>query len=65
MALVNQGVFLATRTVLPTLAASAAAIAVAAVGNYLLGDRLVFRGRGAAARDGRADGLHTREDHAA
>jgi putative flippase GtrA len=42
MALVNQGVFLATRTVLPALAASAAGIAVAAVGNYLLGDRLVF-----------------------
>jgi putative flippase GtrA len=42
MALVNQSVFLAARTVLPALVASAAGIAVAAVGNYLLGDRLVF-----------------------
>src|ERR671930_2022054 len=46
-ALVNQGVFLAVRTVLPALAASAAGIAVAAVGNYLLGDRLGFRAPGA------------------
>jgi putative flippase GtrA len=65
MALVNQGVFLAARTALPTLAASAAGIAVAAVGNYLLGDRLVFRARGAAARDGRGARRHTWEDHAA
>src|SRR5947209_4027359 len=42
MALVNQSVFLAARTALPALVASAAGIAVAAVGNYLLGDRLVF-----------------------
>jgi putative flippase GtrA len=42
MALVNQSVFLAVRTALPALVASAAGIAVAAVGNYLLGDRLVF-----------------------
>jgi putative flippase GtrA len=65
MALVNQGVFLAMRTVLPALAAAAAGIAVAALGNYLLGDRLVFRARGATARDGCADGRHTRADHAA
>jgi putative flippase GtrA len=64
MALVNQGVFLAARTVLPALAAAGAGIAVAAVGNYLLGDRLVFRAPG-AARDGRGAGRHTREDHAA
>ena len=64
-ALVNQSVFLVARTVLPALVASAAGIAVAAVGNYLLGDRLVFRTPGAAARDGCADGRHTWEDHAA
>jgi putative flippase GtrA len=46
MALVNQSVFLAARTALPALVASAAGIAVAAVGNYLLGDRLVFGGHG-------------------
>ena len=65
MALVNQGVFLAARTALPALAASAAGIAVAAVGNYLLGDRLVFGARGTAAQDGHADGWPDREDHAA
>src|SRR5436309_13396580 len=43
MALVNQSVFLAAWTALPALVASAAGIAVAAVGNYLLGDRLLFR----------------------
>ena len=46
MALVNQSVFLAAWTALPALVASAAGIAVAAVGNYLLGDRLVFRVHG-------------------
>ena len=65
MALVNQSVFLAARTVLPALVASAAGIAVAAVGNYLLGDRLVFGAHGAAARDGHANGWPDREDHAA
>ena len=65
MALVNQSVFLAARTVLPVLAAAAAGIAVAAVGNYLLGDRLVFRTPGAAARDGRGAQRHARENHAA
>ena len=64
-ALVNQSVFLATRTALPALMASAAGIAVAAVGNYLLGDRLVFRAHGAAAQDGPANGWYDREDHAA
>jgi putative flippase GtrA len=63
--LVNQSVFLATRTALPVLVASAAGIAIAAVGNYLLGDRLVFGAHGAATRDGHADGRHAREDHAA
>jgi putative flippase GtrA len=43
MAVVNQLVFLAARAVLPTLVAAAVGIAVAAVGNFLLGDRLVFR----------------------
>src|SRR2546423_9656275 len=42
MAGVNGLVFLAVRTVLPPLLASAAGIAVAAGGNFLLGDRLVF-----------------------
>lgn len=45
MAVVNQGAFLAARTVLPPLVAAAAGIAVAALGNYLVGDRVVFRGR--------------------
>ena len=65
MALVNQGVFLAARMALPALVASAAGIAVAAIGNYLLGDRLVFGAHGAAAQDGRAGGRRAREDHAA
>lgn len=43
MALVNLAVFAATRTVLPALAASAAGIAVAAAGNFVIGDRVVFR----------------------
>ena len=43
MAVLNGLVFLATHTVLPALAASAAGIAVAALGNFVLGDRLVFR----------------------
>jgi putative flippase GtrA len=64
-ALVNQSVFLATRTALPALMASAAGIAVAAVGNYLLGDRLVFRAHAAAAQDAHANGWPDREDQAA
>lgn len=50
MALVNQAVFLAAHTVVPALAAAATGIAVAALGNYLVGDRLVFRER--TARSG-------------
>lgn len=45
MALANVVTFALTRAFLPTLAASLAGIAVGSVGNYLLGDRLVFRGR--------------------
>ncbi len=57
MAVVNQLVFVVARALLPTLMAAAAGIAVAAVGNFLLGDRLVFRpGRGNAHRQsGRRD----------
>jgi putative flippase GtrA len=58
MAVANQLVFLAAHTVLPTLPAAASGIAAAAVGNFLLGDRLVFR----ANRDGRATPL--RQDDA-
>ncbi len=43
MAVLNLLVFSATRQVLPDLAASAAGIAAGACGNFLLGDRLVFR----------------------
>ncbi|HEY8284756.1 MAG TPA: GtrA family protein [Chloroflexota bacterium] len=46
MALVNMAVFTATRLVAPDLAASAAGIGAAAVGNFFIGDRLVFRTRG-------------------
>jgi putative flippase GtrA len=45
MAVVNMLVYAAARHALPVLAASALGIAVAAVGNFLLGDRLVFRPR--------------------
>lgn len=43
MAVVNMAVFAASRLVLPNLEASAAGICAAAVGNFLIGDRLVFR----------------------
>ena len=43
MAVVNLLVFSTTRLVLPDLAASAAGIAAGACGNFMLGDRLVFR----------------------
>jgi putative flippase GtrA len=43
MALVNLAVFALARTALPAVAASAAGIAAAAVGNFVLGDRVVFR----------------------
>jgi putative flippase GtrA len=45
-ALLNMLTFSAARFVLPVLAASAAGIATGALGNYLLGDRVVFRGSG-------------------
>jgi len=44
MALVNMLVFAATRSFLPVPVASLAGIAAGSLGNYLLGDRLVFRG---------------------
>ena len=43
-ALLNMLVFVATRTVLPPLVASAAGLAVGASGNFVIGDRFVFRG---------------------
>lgn len=43
MALVDMLVFAATRLALPDLAASALGILVAAAGNFVVGDRLVFR----------------------
>jgi putative flippase GtrA len=48
MALLNMLMFMATRTVLPALLASAAGIGAAAIGNFVVGDRLVFRVRGLA-----------------
>jgi putative flippase GtrA len=46
-ALLNMVIFAAARLLLPMLAASAAGIAAGALGNYLIGDRLVFRRPGA------------------
>jgi putative flippase GtrA len=45
MAVVNLLVFAIVRTFLPDLLASATGILVAAVGNFFIGDRLVFRPR--------------------
>jgi putative flippase GtrA len=45
MAVVNLLVFAIMRTLVPDLLASAAGIAVAAVGNFIIGDRLVFQSR--------------------
>lgn len=45
MTALNGLVFLAAHPVLPTLPAAALGIAIAAGGNFLLGDRLVFRVR--------------------
>jgi len=45
MALVNMLTFELTRSFLPTALASLAGIAAGAIGNYLAGDRLVFRDR--------------------
>jgi putative flippase GtrA len=44
MAAVNVATFALTRSVLPTLTASLAGSASGAIGNYFIGDRLVFRG---------------------
>ena len=55
MAVLNLLVFGATRQALPDLAASAAGIAAGACGNFLLGDRLIFRTpelRAAQGKDG-------------
>ncbi len=54
MALVNLAVFALARTALPTVAASAAGIAAAATGNFVLGDRVVFRARNAGMGPTRA-----------
>ena len=61
MAVVNMLVFAASRTVGPTLVASVLGIGVAAAGNFVVGDRLVFRGhtstrQAAPTPDGRGDG---------
>lgn len=45
MAVVNMLVFALSRLLLPDLAASAMGIAVAAAGNFLLGDLVIFRAR--------------------
>ena len=45
MALVNLLVFTVARSLLPDLGASVAGICAAATGNFLIGDRLVFRPR--------------------
>lgn len=45
MAVVNMAVFAAARLVLPDLMASAVGICAAAAGNFLIGDRLIFRRR--------------------
>ena len=45
MAVVNLAVFAVARTVMPDLAASVAGICAAATGNFVIGDRLVFRAR--------------------
>jgi putative flippase GtrA len=45
MAAVNMATFAVLHALVPTLVASAAGIATAAMGNYLAGDRIVFRAR--------------------
>jgi putative flippase GtrA len=45
MASVNMLVFVLVRSMVPTVLASLVGIGAGAVGNYLLGDRLVFRRR--------------------
>lgn len=44
MAAVNMAVFASARLLVPALVASALGICAGAAGNYLVGDRLVFRG---------------------
>jgi len=44
MAVINMLVFAASRAVAPSLVASLLGIGVAAVGNFVIGDRLLFRG---------------------
>jgi len=48
MAVVNMLVFAASRTVVPTFVASLLGIGVAAIGNFVVGNRLVFRGHAPA-----------------
>jgi putative flippase GtrA len=50
-ALLNMLVFVATRAVLPPLVASAAGLAAGASGNFVIGNRFVFRGHQNAALD--------------
>ena len=45
MAVINLLVFAIVRTALPDLLASAAGIGVASIGNFFIGDRLVFQSR--------------------
>jgi putative flippase GtrA len=66
MAAVNGLVFLAARTALPPVPASATGIAAAGLGNFLLGDRLVFRAHHAGTANqpqsgGRLFGIETRD----
>ena len=63
MTVVNMLVFAAGRAVVPALVASLLGIGMAAIGNVVLGDRLLFRGRTpeltqrmARTRNGRAKG---------
>jgi putative flippase GtrA len=53
MAVVNMIVFALARTVMPDLAASATGIGAAAMGNFFIGDRLVFRSHPDAKREDR------------
>jgi putative flippase GtrA len=45
MALVNMVAFAVAQLVLPNVAAAAVGICVAAIGNFFIGDRLIFRSR--------------------
>ncbi len=49
--LLNIMVFATARHVLPALVASALGIGVASLGNFVIGDRLVFRGRATSMTD--------------